>query len=530
VSIDIPTGRVLPPGFTEAQFQAAITAFAATIGEEFVAVGDGADEFRDPYDYPEWDDHAPSAVLRPGSVEDVQAIVRIAGEHGVPLWTTSRGLNNGYGGSAPRVAGSVIVRLDRMNRILEVDETLGYVVVEPGVSFFDLVEELQRRGGNWWPSTPDLGWGSVVGNSVDHGWGYTEFGDHAAAVAGMEVVLPDGSLLRTGMWASSKSKAAHAHRRGFGPDVAPLFMQSGMGIVTKLGRFISPRPEVFVPINVRAHRESDLAGLIDATRTLMLEGTIRNVPVVGGVLGAAAMRQPRAGWLPDDERIDESKYREIMEAFGIGWWNLRAALYGPAAVVSAQLARVREVYEAAVPGCEVHAREIPGTEVNDETVTLHGDRVQAGRPSLKLLDVVKWWGPDGGHIELAPIAPMRGEDSVRLNEIMREEAEAHGFDFWPSIAMTPRSQVYLGVIVFDRSKPERVQAAYDAYARLIRRFGEEGYTLYRGHVRGMDLIQAEYDWNDHAMRRFVERIKDTVDPDGILSPGKQGIWPARYRD
>ena len=39
-----------------------------------------------------------------------------------------------------------------------------------------------------------------------------------------------------------------------------------------------------------------------------------------------------------------------------------------------------------------------------------------------------------------------------------------------------------------------------------------------------------YDFNDHAYRRFVETIKDAVDPKGILSPGKQGIWPRRFRE
>ena len=44
------------------------------------------------------------------------------------------------------------------------------------------------------------------------------------------------------------------------------------------------------------------------------------------------------------------------------------------------------------------------------------------------------------------------------------------------------------------------------------------------------MVADLYDFNNHAYRRFVEKLKDAVDPNGILSPGKQGIWPKRFRE
>ena len=79
--------------------------------------------------------------------------------------------------------GSVIVSLRRMNRVLEINEELGYAVVEPGVRWFDLYEAIKAGGHKLMLSCADLGWGSVIGNTLDHGITYLPYGvDMAAAV------------------------------------------------------------------------------------------------------------------------------------------------------------------------------------------------------------------------------------------------------------------------------------------------------------------------------------------------------------
>lgn len=65
---------------------------------------------------------------------------------------------------------------------------------------------------------------------------------------------------------------------------------------------------------------------------------------------------------------------------------------------------------------------------------------------------------------------------------------------------------------------------------LVAEAGKLGYGEYRAHLDFMDLAAEQYSFNDHAYRRFCETIKDAVDPQGILSPGRHGIWPAQLRD
>lgn len=95
----------------------------------------------------------------------------------------------------------MILDLHRMDKIIEVNEEFGYAIVEPGVSFFDLYDYIQEKGYQLWPSVPALGWGSVVGNTSERGFGYTPQGNHAEQQCGMEVILATGEIVRTGMGA-----------------------------------------------------------------------------------------------------------------------------------------------------------------------------------------------------------------------------------------------------------------------------------------------------------------------------------------
>ncbi len=86
------------------------------------------------------------------------------------------------------------------------------------------------------------------------------------------------------------------------------------------------------------------------------------------------------------------------------------------------------------------------------------------------------------------------------------------------------------MVIFDTHDESQVASAYGACRQLVVQAAKLGYGEYRAHLDFMDLAADQYSWGDHAYRRFCETIKDALDPQGILSPGKQGIWPRGMRE
>ncbi|GAA2216299.1 FAD-binding oxidoreductase [Nonomuraea monospora] len=499
--------------------RAALDGFAEAVGADHVLVGAACDEYADPYSFLGPETVRPSAVVLPGSVVDVQAVVRVAARHGVPLWPVSRGKNLGYGGAAPRVPGSAVVDLRRMDRIVEVNDELGYVVVEPGVTFLALAGHLRDIGSALMPSVPEIGWGSVLGNTLERGIGYTAHGDHSAFQCGMEVVLADGTVVRTGMGAKTGSEAFALFKGGYGPSIDGLFFQSNLGIVTRLGIWLMPRPESIAVCMVTAPEEDALAGLVEAIRPLLLDGTVQSTVVVANAVTIASMVSVRSDWYDGDGPMPDQVIDAITDRLHIGRWNAKFALYGPAPLVEARL----EVIRAAIPEAELTVTTYAG-DVNPADVH-PADQVQLGIPSTDLIRMAAWSGGAPAHTDFSLVCPPTGHDAVRQMRIIRDRVEARGFDYSGVFIMNPRHAISLAPIPFDGNDPDRCRQVAGLVPELIAAASAAGYASYRSHTAFMDLVADQYDANDSALRRTVERIKEALDPQGILAAGKQGIWP-----
>jgi 4-cresol dehydrogenase (hydroxylating) len=520
--------RVLPSGLSEQQFDRALTAFVEAVGAENVLSHPaGLASYQDPYPVTDASQHTPSAVVRPGSPEETQAVVRVANEYGVPISPVSTGKNNGYGGPAPRMAGAVVVHMDRMNKILEVNEKLGYALVEPGVSYFDLYEYLQANGIKLWLDVPDLGWGSVVGNTLDRGVGYTPYGDHFMWQTGMEVVLPDGDIVRTGMGAVPKADTWQLFPYGFGPYPDGLFTQSNFGIVTKMGIALMPEPPGYMSYMICFENESDLEQIIDIMLPLRINmAPLQNVPVLRNIFLDAGVVSKRNEWYDGDGPVPQEAIERMKSELGLGYWNFYGSLYGPPPMMDAYYSMIKDAF-GQIPG----ARFYTADERDDRGGHILQDRhkINRGQPSLDELALLDWI-PNGGHVCFSPISAPDGKDAMKQYVMVRDRCNEYSKDYAAQFIIGLREMHHICLFLYDTQDAEDKREALELTRLLVREGAEAGYGEYRTHLSLMDEVMATFNWNDGALLRLYERLKDALDPNGIMAPGKSGIWPKRIRE
>ena len=460
-------------------------------------------------------------VLFPGSGADVQVIVRAANRHRTPLYPISAGNNIGLGSRSPVTDGQVVVDLGwRMSRILEVNEELGYAVIEPGVTFQMLHDELVRLGDRLMVSAtsgPPLG--SVLGNALDKGAGYGPHFDHFGTLCGLEVVLGNGELLRTGEAALQGGPAGNSHvsRYSFGPVLDGLFAQSNYGIVTRATVWLLPRPPAIESFHFVFQQDSDLGAIIDSIRPLKLSGFVPTLFRVCNDLYALGTEEPSPEYAMTRGRasISEAGRTALRQRHGLGAWQVSGAFYGAsAASLAPMVSRVRSHF-ARIDGCRFvsheEARHVPPLAIAIDSMS--------GRPGSAELGLLRW-RPGGGNTWFTPGTSMSGRQALALDRIGRETYDANGMDYIIMHVAGARFARSLHVLVFNRGDPDENRRADECYRTLTQRYAELGIGVGRApidyHEEHMSRLMPEF-------RATGQAIKRALDPNGIISPGRYGL-------
>jgi len=420
--------------------------------------------------------HLPDAVVWPASTAEVATITRWCYDTGTPL--VPRGGGTGYTGGAVPVRGGLVLSLERLNRVLEIDEANLLAVVQPNVVTGDLQDAVERVGLFYPPDPASLRTSTIGGNVAENAGGPRAFkyGVTGRFVLGLEAVLPTGAIIRTG---------GKTVKNVVGYDLTHLLVGSEgtLAILTEIILRLVPKPPV------QATLRATFPSVTDAVEAVLRLIRARVVP--------AAL-----------ELVDKASLEAVAAYLGGG----SLAPPGTGALLLIEVDGLSELVTAEATRVEQACREAGATELlraGSEAERQELWRVRRElSPSLKTITPIKY-----NHDVVVPKA--------RVPELFTlvEDLKARHRLRIPCFGHVGDGNIHVNVMVTPGSADE-ARRAREAEAELFRGVvalegsisGEHGIGFAKAKYLGIELTAETI--------ALMRQIKQAFDPKGILNPGK----------
>jgi FAD/FMN-containing dehydrogenase len=469
----------------------ALTRFASIVGEEGVVTGaDALSSYAE--DITEAAPVAPSIAVKPRTAGEVKAVVEAAAAQGLAITPAVARMN--VGGLTIPAEGGVVVDLSEMTQIVKLDREHMHAVIEPGVTFQQLTDVLAAEAPELtmsYPLAPP--YVSVAANFLLDGLGSLSLphGSMGEQIGGLEVVLPDGIVARTGACAASEVWFG----RGPLPDLTGLFVnwQGASGIVTKIAVQLWPKPK---------HGQRYFVFCSELHRCF---GLVRDLARAEVCHDVAAITWPTAKMLFGVDRplhLAEGE-PEAFVYFELGAGDNEGLAY------KEKLTR-RLIDEQADGGLGVLG-----------VSTIH-DLIAAAPPLGRFaefpmtLDFMLDY-PGGGLTWVGTYGPTSTweEGATRCRDLMLERG------FPPIIVTRPMKGGHYGVLrmitCFDKRDPDEVERVRALQRDLLEICVELGYIPYKAPDWAVRQIA---DRVDPGFRELFERVRGAIDPEGIMNPSR----------
>lgn len=421
--------------------------------------------------------HRPSCGVWAESAEQVSEIIKLANRKGIPV--IPRGAGTGLSGMAVPARGGIVLDLSHMKKILKISIEDRLAIVQPGVVYAEL-EKALASDGFFFPPDPASGKVSTLGGNVATNAGGVKgakYGTTRDYVLGLQVVLPDGRIMRTG---------SKAMKSVSGYDLRRLFVGSEgtLGVVTEITLKINPKPTA---TSTAMATFDDLADAGRAVSQIMYSGIIPSVLEILGRETILAINQNTDLKLPEvdamllaetDGYTQEETDFQMQKVIDIFRRNNPKQVKQAASEKEAE-----DLWQARKSAYAVLARIKTHFVLEDVTV-----------PMAKVADLLK------------------GVETIAEKHSIQIATFGHAGDG----NLHPQ-------ILYDGYDPEQVKRMEAASANLFQLAIDLGGTLTGEH--GIGLSKAPYMTLEHdaVAMDMMRKIKKMLDPNNILNPGKMAL-------
>jgi 4-cresol dehydrogenase (hydroxylating) len=504
------------------------------------------------------------AVIKAYNKKDVESLLQLANklahqaELKFTLYPISTGLNWGYGTSQPPKIDVKVVILDLSGLTqIELDEGLGLVTVEPGVTQQRLSNFIKKKGDNF--MVPVTGAGpncSIVGNAIERGYGITPYTDHFAAVTALQ-----------GYWANARSYCSAVNKLdnsrdkvvdktfkwGLGPYLDGLFTQSNFGIVTQMTIRLARKPQTFISFIIQVPADEDLEIAIP-----LIQRVLRDYEGIVGSINLMDKRRVLSMFVqnpnPGEHKVmSPSDIDKLSKNQKTPSWTIMGSIYGSYGVAKTVKKEIKRIFKE-LPCRQLYSDNpifaILNTVTKTAPATLfnlipalglikeqlasfeRGKAIMLGQPNNIALKLCYWRhknahnfsadklspGKDGcGVLWYAPLVTMKPEIMREYVEFIR--AICPKFNIEPLITFTNLKHDCVDStipILFDLSDPKAVKDAHNCLKELVLQGIKSGYVPYR-----LNIDQQQWLLDANApFWQTVNDIKSVVDPNNILSLGR----------
>lgn len=422
-------------------------------------------------------DHRPQGAVWPIAAEQVSRLLALANHYRFPV--TPRGAGTGLAGSAVPAEGGIILDMSRMNKILEIRIPDRLAIVQPGV-VYEALQNALRPHGFFFPPDPASGKVCTLGGNVATNAGGlrgAKYGVTRDYVLGLEVVLPDGRVMRTG---------SQCMKSVSGYDLSRLFVGSEgtLGVITEITLKINPRPlasttglALFTSIREAGRAVTDImhSGIVPSVLEVLDENAL------GVVREKGRMEIPEAGAMI---LAETDGYTEVETSF--------------------QMEKVIGIFK------RNHATDIRKSGSPEEGEALWLVRKSVGSMAATLR-------PNNVSEDVAVPMSKVPDLLAGISAIVRRQG-------LPFVIFGHAGDGNLHPkIMYDRTDPEQVKAVGRVAGEIFQLACELGGTLTGEH--GIGLAKAPYMRLEHeeVAMDVMRSIKALLDPNNILNPGKMGM-------
>ncbi len=458
-----------------------------------------------------------TAIISPANTDEVQKCLKIANQHKHPVYVISTGKNWGYGSGVPVTDNCAVIKLSRLNRILDYDDVLGTVCIEPGVTFAQLNDHFKKYGSKHFLNCPgNSADTSIVGLTMERGIVPGPRPNMGENISNLKVILPDSTMIHTGHARFGNIRTGNTYRQGLGPYIDGLFMQSNYGVVVEMTLHIDPFPEHFRYIAFSLDKSMDFPKIITLIRELKNRKIIGKCCTMFNDLRLISFIE-QYPWKEADNitPLPHHCRQQIRKMLEGGEWYCEIGI--EAFNEADENNKLSELMTQLKPFSDDIYVEDKG-----HTNSFYNPGMITGLQSIywRKKALPKTLNPDSdqcGIIWCVPVVPFLEKDVVLCIKIIT--TILNSFNFEPGITIRFINTRYLYIlagIIYDRETHGEDAKAMKCYETLLAELYKNNYMPYRLGIQSMGKNVIFRDENAD----LNNRLKNLFDPNHILSPGR----------